>query len=470
MEFGFAASLRRLECNEEARAVTPFSRSKVYLLAESFQSLLSEYIWHQFIEGQTKARKQVSDKKDVLILKQTAVTSAAGISPAFVHLDAWSYNGCVPNPLCEARALLGKCAFTSESGTATCSLRLSRAVIFGRIRRLAGAHARIMLLAAGRVNVFMSASQERGTAYGTTTTCVCHASGDIGKLDASRAHWRRAKCVQGAAERTDARIPRRVQINQNHIGTSYEIRMHKRNVVLLHPPRPRRTRGAGSDGSGGVDTPGVGIRAGVDAGRGRVFRVTQTPRGGGGRTAVGAWTRAGVPCDETPRTGAGVGRRWGAWTRRVWVGTWAFARAGMDTWHGRAFRATQTPCGGGGRTAVEAWTRAGVPCDETPRTGAGVGWRGQGPGEAVAQHNGRTHRVGIRKDGGSHVRDAGWWRRASQATAPGIDNEAPWKTVGAAQRQGRRVAKGGGDMQPAGPVRRVHRQWAEGGQRRARCH
>ncbi|KAJ7206824.1 hypothetical protein GGX14DRAFT_396757 [Mycena pura] len=169
----------------------------------------------------------------------------------------------------------------------------------------------------------------------------------------------------------------------------------------------------------GVDTPGVSIRAGVDAGRGRVFRVTQTPRRGGDRTAVGAWTRAGVPCAETPRKG--VRRRWGAWTRRVWVGAWAFARAGMDTWHGRAFRATQTPCGGGGRTVVGAWT--------TPGVGVGVGVR--------ARRRGHLAQTGIPCDA-----DAMWGR--------GSDGGGGVHTGGCSVR--RNAAHGGGGRTAVGGV------------------
>ncbi|KAJ7225436.1 hypothetical protein GGX14DRAFT_386322 [Mycena pura] len=185
---------------------------------------------------------------------------------------------------------------------------------------------------------------------------------------------------------------------------THSVGAHVADVLATSKARGGRGRTAV-----GVDTPGVSIRAGVDAGRGRVFRVTQTPRRGGDRTAVGAWTRAGVPCDETPRKG--VGRRWGAWTRRVWVGAWAFARAGMDTWHGRAFRATQTPCGGGGVS--------GMRHEKGDRGQGARTWRS-------STGSSTTQRQNAPKDGGSHVRDAGWWRRASQAaTAPGIDNEAP---------------------------------------------
>ncbi|KAJ7197828.1 hypothetical protein GGX14DRAFT_402447 [Mycena pura] len=240
-------------------------------------------------------------------------------------------------------------------------------------------------------------------------------------------------------------------------------------------------QGRGSDGGGGVDTGGCSVRRNTAHGGRTAVGGVDTPSVGGG---VGirarghghlAWT--GIPCDAdavwgrgsdggggvdnagcgcgrgrsrarawTPGTdghsvrrrrhvGAGVRRRWrrghgrvfratkrrargrgsdgggGAWTRRVWVWAWAFAGAGVDTWHGRAFRATQTPCGGGGVS--------GMRHDKGDRGQGARTWR-------LSTGSSTTQRQNAPKDGGSHVRDAGWWRRASQAvTAPGIDNEAP---------------------------------------------
>ncbi|KAJ7204360.1 hypothetical protein GGX14DRAFT_398211 [Mycena pura] len=248
-----------------------------------------------------------------------------------------------------------------------------------------------------------------------------------------------------------------------------------------------------------------------DAGRGRVFRATQTPRGGGGRTAVGAWTwasvpcdanaargqgpdgsggrghagvrgrgrghraRTGVPCDADAARGRGSDGGWGVDTGTCSVRCKHHARGGgQRRWGGRrrgCLRARAWPLGTDGRS-VRPRHRAGVgvsaACDMTKET------RGQGARTwrlSTGSSTTQRRNAPSRNTEGQRIPCEGCRHRASQAaTALSIDNEAPCKTAGAVQRQGRGVAKGGGDMQPAGAVCRAHRQRAEGGERRARRH